>query len=67
MDSELNVGRAFGKYLLYLCTSLLVATFAGLPFEGNLEPGSIPRLVVVVVFFGVFTLLFLWDAGYLSS
>lgn len=57
--------RAVVKYVLSLFVSLFVATVAVLPFEGDPEPGSVPRLVWVVTFFGVFTLCFLWDAGYL--
>jgi hypothetical protein len=47
--------RAVVKYVLSLFVSLFVATVAVLPFEGGLEPGSVPRLVWVVTFFGVFT------------
>jgi hypothetical protein len=59
--------RAFGKYVASLFVSLLVASVAVFPFTESLEPGSLPRLVWVVVFFSVFTLLFLWDAGYLRA
>lgn len=59
--------RAFGKYIASLFVSLLVASVAVFPFAETLEPGSLPRLAWVVVFFSVFTLLFLWDAGYLRS
>ena len=45
--------RAVVKYVLF---SLLAATVAILPFEGDPEPGSLPRLVWVVTFFAVFTL-----------
>jgi len=57
---------AFVKYVLSLLVSLGVATVAVLPFEGSPDPGSVPRLVSVIVFFTVFTLLFLWDSGYLG-
>jgi hypothetical protein len=59
--------RAFGKYVVSLFVALLVATAAVFPFEGSLKPGSLLRLVWMVVFFSVFALLFLWDAGYLKS
>jgi hypothetical protein len=61
----MRITRAFGTYVLSLFVALLVATAAVFPFEESPEPGSLPRLVWVVVFFSVFTLLFLWDAGYL--
>mgnify|MGYP000350865951 CR=1 FL=1 len=64
MTGDTNTGRAFVK--LSLLVSLLVATVAILPFEGSPAPGSVPRLVAVIVFFSVFTLLFLWDAGCLT-
>ncbi|MFD1588454.1 hypothetical protein ACFR9U_15840 [Halorientalis brevis] len=63
MDSETNTNRAGGKYVLALLGSLFVATVVTLPFEGDPEPGSLPRLVWVIVFFAVFTLFFLWDSG----
>lgn len=65
MEDALIVGRAFGKYVLYLVVSLLLAAVAVFPLEGDPEPESLPRLVVVIVFFTIFTLLFLWDSGYL--
>jgi hypothetical protein len=58
--------RSFGKYLLSLILSLFVATIAIIPLEGSPEPGSFPRLVWVIIFFTVFTLLFAWDSGYLN-
>jgi hypothetical protein len=57
--------RASVKYVLSLVVSLFVATVAIVPFAENPEPGSVARLVWVVTFFAVFTLLFLWDGGYL--
>jgi hypothetical protein len=51
---------------LYLFTSLLVATVIGFFLGGDPEPRTPERLVLVVVFFSVFTLLFMWDAGYLN-
>jgi hypothetical protein len=65
MDGRTNLTSAFGKYVLSLFASLLVATLVVFPLDGGLEPGSLPRLVWVVTFFTVFTLLFLWDVGYL--
>lgn len=59
------MARAFSKYLLSLFISLLFATVVVLPFEQSPESGTFPRLVSVVTFFTVFTLLFLWDKGYL--
>jgi hypothetical protein len=58
--------RAFGKYLLSLFVSLFFATVVVLPFEKSPEPGTLPRLVSVITFFTVFTLLFLLDKGYLK-
>ncbi|WP_410767398.1 hypothetical protein [Haloferax sp. DFSO60] len=66
MDEEPNMGRAFGKYLLILFASLTMSFISMLPFEQRAEPGTFPRLVMVLTFFTVFTLLFLWDAGYLK-
>ena len=66
MDRETNTNRAGGKFVLALLASLFVATVAILPFEEDPEPGSLPRLVLVIIFFTVFTLFFLWDAGYLG-
>jgi len=65
MSEGTSTARAFLTYALSLLASLLTATLAVLPFEGSPEPGSLPRLVWVVVFFGVFTLLFALDSGYL--
>jgi len=65
MDRETTTTRALVKYVLSLFVSLLTATVAVLPFEASPEPGSVPRLVWVITFFTVFTLLFAWDAGYL--
>jgi hypothetical protein len=67
MNGGATVIRAFCKYLLRLFVSLLVAGVAVFPFEESPEPGSLPRLVWVIVFFSVFTLLFLWDTGYSRS
>jgi len=58
--------RSVVKYALSLLLSLFIATIAITPLEGSPEPGSFPRLVWVIIFFTVFTLLFAWDAGYLS-
>ncbi len=58
--------RAFLKYILFLVLSLFIATIASTPLEGSPEPGSFPRLVWVIIFFTVFTLLFAWDSGHLS-
>lgn len=66
MDDDLHVGWAFGKYILSLFTSLLVAIVVGFFLGGRPEPRTPQRLVVVIVFFTVFTLLFLWGAGYLN-
>jgi hypothetical protein len=57
---------AFLKYVASLLVSLFAAIVVLLPFEGSPEPGSLPRLVSVLAFFTVFTLLFLWDSGYLG-
>jgi len=66
MRDYLNLSRAFGKYVLYLFTSLLVATVIGFFLGGDPGPRTPERLVLVVAFFSVFTLLFVWDAGYLN-
>jgi len=66
MRGDLNLSQAFGKYILYLFTSLLVATVTGFFLGGDLESRTPERLVSAVVFFGVFTLLFVWDVGYLN-
>jgi hypothetical protein len=67
MNGDATLLRVFGKYVLSLFVSLLVASLAVVPFEESPEPGSLPRLVWVIVFFSVFTLLFLWDTGYLRA
>jgi hypothetical protein len=66
MAGDTSMPRAFAKYVASLLLSLGIATVAVLPFEESPEPGTLPRLVAIVVFFSVFTLLFLWDAGYLG-
>lgn len=66
MGDGLNVSRAVGKYVLYLCISLLVTIGVGFFLGGNPEPRTPERLVLITVLFTVFTLLFLWDAGYLD-
>jgi hypothetical protein len=66
MADDLNLGRAFGKYILYLFTSLFVTIVIGFFLGGDFEARTPGRLVIVIVFFSVFTLLFLWDAGYLN-
>jgi hypothetical protein len=66
MGDDLNMSRAVGKYIVYLSTSLLVAIVVGFFLGGSPEPRTPQRLVLVIVFFTVFTLLFLWDAGYLN-
>lgn len=66
MGSDLSPSRAFGKYILYLFSSLLVAIVTGFFLGEDPEPGTTERLLLVVVFFSVFTILFLWDAGYLT-
>lgn len=57
---------SFAKYVLSLLLSLFIATIAITPLDGSPIPGSFPRLVWVIIFFTVFTILFAWDAGYLS-
>jgi hypothetical protein len=64
MPEGTSTVRAVLNYVLSPLASLLTATLAVLPFGGSPEPGTIPRLVWVVVFFGVFTLLFALDSGY---
>jgi hypothetical protein len=66
MAEDASTTRAFVTYLLSLCLSLVAATVVVLPFEESPESGTLPRLVSVVTFFTVFTLLFLWCSGYLS-
>lgn len=66
MGSDLSPSRAFGKYILYLFSSLLVATITGFFLGGDPGPGTPERLILIGVFFSVFTLLFLWDAEYLN-
>jgi hypothetical protein len=66
MGDDLSVRRAVGKYVLYLCISLLVTIVVGLFLGGTPAPRTPQRLVLIVVLFTVFTLLFLWDAGYLN-
>lgn len=66
MDESPSLIQAFGKYLLILFVSLIMATIVIVPFEQRAEPETLPRLVSVVTFFSVFTLLFLWDGGYLK-
>lgn len=66
MGGDQNMSRAFGKYALYLLTSLLVAIVVGFFLGESPEPRTPQRLVLIIVFFTVFTLLFLWDTGYLS-
>ena len=51
MRDYLNLSRAFGKYVLYLFTSLLVATVIGFFLGGDPEPRTSERLVLVVAFF----------------
>ena len=63
MTGDSSIARAFGKYALSLFVSLLIASVAVFPFEESPEPGSLPRLVWVIIFFSVFTLLFGWEAG----
>jgi hypothetical protein len=58
--------RAVVKYVLSLLVSLLVSVMVAFLLGGSPEPRTPERLVTVVVFFSVFTLLFLWDAGYLN-
>jgi len=58
--------RSVVKYALSLLLSLFLATIAITPLEGGPEPGSFPRLIWVIIFFTVLTILFAWDAGYLS-
>jgi len=65
MEKDMSVTQAVGKYLLSLLISLIIAAVVVLPFEQSPEPGTLPRLVSVITFFTIFTLLFLWDAGYL--
>ena len=65
MERDTSLARAFGKNILALLVSLFVATVATVPLEGSPEPGSLPRLVSVIVFFSVYTLLYLWDSGHL--
>ena len=65
MERDTSMVRAVGKNILTLLISLFVATIAIVPFEESPEPGSLPRLVSVIVFFSVYTLLYLWDSGYL--
>jgi hypothetical protein len=66
MGDDLDLGRAFGKYIVYLFTSLFVATVIVFLLGMDPEPRTPGRLVAVVVFFSVFTLLFLWEAGHLN-
>lgn len=65
MDENTGTTRAFGKYLSSLFVSLFIATVTVLPFEESPEPGTLPILVFIMTFSAAFTLLFLWDAGYL--
>ncbi len=65
MERDTSMVRAFGKNILSLLISLIVATIAIVPFEESPEPGSLPRLIQVIVFFSVYTLLYLWDSGHL--
>lgn len=58
--------RAVVKYVLSLFVSLLVTVIVAFFLGGSPEPRTPERLVLVVVFFTVFTLLFLWDAGHLN-
>jgi hypothetical protein len=58
--------RAVVKYVLSLLVSLPVSVIVAFLLGGSPEPRTPERLVTVVVFFSVFTLLFLWDAGYLN-
>jgi hypothetical protein len=62
----MRIIRIFVKYALSLFLSLFIATIAIIPLEGSPEPRSFPRLVWVIIFFTVFTLLFAWDSGYLN-
>ena len=66
MGDDLSVSRAVGKYVLALFTALLVAIGVGFFLGGDAGPRTPERLVLVIVFFTVFTLLFLWDGGYLN-
>lgn len=54
------------KYVLSLFISLSVAMIAVIPFEKSPDPGTLPRLVGVLTFLTIFTLLFLWDKGYVQ-
>ena len=65
MERDTSMVRAFGKNILYLFTSLFVATVAIVPFGESPEPRSLPRLVWVIIFFFVYTLFYLWDSGHL--
>jgi hypothetical protein len=63
MDEGTSLAQAFGKHIVSLFISLLVATVAVLPFKESPEPGSLPRLVSVIISFTVFSAFFLWDKG----
>ncbi|WP_066417262.1 hypothetical protein [Halorubrum aethiopicum] len=66
MANDLNLSRAFGKYIVYLFASLLVAIVIGIFLGEDPEPRTPERLALIIVFFGTFTVLFLWDTGYLK-
>ncbi|MDY6775687.1 MAG: hypothetical protein SV253_06375 [Halobacteria archaeon] len=68
MDENTGMGRPAVKYVLSLLFSLLTASLVGVTlFEESPDPGSPQRLVLVIVFFTVFTVLFAWDSGYLGQ
>jgi hypothetical protein len=43
MDGRRNLVSAFGRYVLSLFASLLVATLVVFPLGGGLEPGGLPE------------------------
>jgi len=68
MNEKQGTGRGFGKNILYLFISLIITGAASivLPFQESPEPGTLPRAVLVIIFFSVYTILFLWEIGYLK-
>jgi hypothetical protein len=57
--------RASVKYVLSLFFSLFAASVVVFLYGESPESGGVPRLIWIVTFFTVFSLLFAWDAGYL--